>query len=335
MAIKKKNKLMLNFEQLNINPVENPREAYGATEQDEASLRAELAGAKNADEIMAIATKLKGVEGTKKDLIDIAREEALKQEKEIKMYDEAMADDELLSMFDEAKKEDAERTAAKEAEKLNAEIKNLRDQIAGKTPEEILAIAARMKEIEDEKSKINIDEEKAGAEKDKKQHNKILTELKNDKEKVEDLYGLNAEELGKLLESRGFLDKPLDSKDPDFNQKYEEFLNKKKKYDRVRVKLFDRVLSGKATEEEIKMAENHARQLSEIFGLSGFHSTAPESWYTNKHLLDALASGSKSNKEWIDYVRNSGYYTEEKLMKGGFEKIGEDGFRHTYRIQGF
>jgi len=325
---------MPKLEQQNINPIENPREAYEKTEEDEASLKAQLGGAKSADEIMEIATKLKTIEGSKKEVVDIAHEEALKEKEERKMYDEAKAEDEFRSMFDEAKKEDAERTAAKEAEKLNAELENLRGQLLGKTPDEILAIAKNMKELEDKKNEIKIGEEQSKTEKDKESYNKILAGIKEGKiEKIDDIYGLNAEELDKLLESEGYLDEKMDAKDPNFKQQREKFLDQQRKYGQARVKLFDRVLSGEASEEEIKIAENHAKQIA-VIGISGF-AFAPKSWYTNERLLDAMASASKSSKEWTDYVRNSEYYTKEKLAKGGFEEIGEDGFAHEYCIKGF
>lgn len=166
---------MPKFEQQNINPVENPREAYEATEQDEAGLKAELADAKNADEIMAIATKLKGIEGTKNDLVDTSHEEAIKEEEERKAYDEAKTEDTQRTMYDEAKAEDAARTTAKETTKaLDAELENLKNQITGKSPDEILAIAAKMKDIETKKTELQ-------AEKDKQEYDKILEKIKGEK----------------------------------------------------------------------------------------------------------------------------------------------------------
>ena len=340
---------MPKFEQQNIDPVENPREAYEKTEEDETNLKAELADVKSktADEIMNIAAKLKAIEGNKSELIGIAQEEAEKEEAERKMYDEAKAEDAERTMYDEAKKEDEERTMndeataedvvrtqAKEATKtLEAELENLKSQIAGKSPDEILAIATKMKEIENKKTELQ-------AEKDKQEYDKILEKIKGGnaeqkgEEKVEDIYGLNLQDIGKLLESRGYLDKPVEGNNPDFNRKMEEFHNKQKEYGQARVKLFDRVLSGMATEEEMKLAEEHAATIAKTFGLRGFHSAVPKAWYSNEKLTDAMTEASgKDNKEWIDYVRKN--YTEEQLKKGGFEKIGEDGFRHTYNIKGF
>lgn len=321
---------MPEFEQQNINPIENPREEYEATEQDEAGLKAELAGAKNADEIMAIAMKLKGIEETKKDLVDTSREEAIEEEEERKayseakeedeertMHDEARAEDAQRAMYDEAKAEDTARTTSKEIAKaleaLDAELENLKSQIAEKSPDEILAIAMKMKEMETKKTELR-------AEKDQQEYNEILVGIKGDnaeqkgEEKVENIYGLNAQELGKLLESKGYLDKLVEANDPDFDRKMEEFYNQQKKYGQARVKLFDRVLSGEATEEEVKLAEEHAATIAKTFDLRGFHDAVPKSWYSNERLTNAMIENSgNDNKEWIDDVRKN--YKEEELKK--------------------
>lgn len=152
---------MPNFEKLNTDPIE----VYKKTEQDEAGLKAELTGAKTADEIMAIATKLKTIEEIKKGLVDTAHEEAIKEEEErerydeakkendeMNMYDEAKAEDTQRTMYDEAKTEDVVRTQAKEIEiALDAALENLRSQIVDKDPDEILKIAAEIKKIENKK----------------------------------------------------------------------------------------------------------------------------------------------------------------------------------------
>jgi len=182
---------MPKFEEQKINPAENPREAYEATEQDEAGLKAELAGAKNADEIMAIAMKLKAAEGSKNELAGNARDEADKEEAERKMYDEAKKEDAERTTYNEAKAEDATRTTAKETAKaLDAELENLKSQIAGKNADQMIEIAGKMKEIEAKKSGLagnkaetGTDEKmaeqtKAQAEKDQKEYDKVLAKIK-------------------------------------------------------------------------------------------------------------------------------------------------------------
>lgn len=52
------------------------RENYDKTQEDEASLKAQIAGAKSADEMMEIAAKLKEVEKNKNEMTDSAQEEA-------------------------------------------------------------------------------------------------------------------------------------------------------------------------------------------------------------------------------------------------------------------
>lgn len=152
------------------------------------------------------------------------------------------------------------------------------------------------------------------------------------KETIEGVYSLNEKEIEDLMNSRGCLEEEVQTNDPSYKEKMEEALDKQRSYGQLRVKLFDRVLSGIASESEIKIAEKHAELLAKTFDLNGFVGI-PKSWYSNERLASAMANSSESNREWVDQVRKN--YTNEQLMKGGYEEIGEDGFAHTYAEKGY
>lgn len=146
---------------------------------------------------------------------------------------------------------------------------------------------------------------------------------------TEEAYGMNLENLAVLIKSRGHAEPsdPLDPKDPAFEAKFRRFSEYQKSFERARVKLFDRVLSGVATEDEMKIAIDHATEQAKAFGLNGFHSAVPKAWYTDARIAEAIAATSPQNKEWVEYVRKN--YSNERLRKQQVI-IEKDGSVHTY-----
>lgn len=137
------------------------KDDYDKNAEDTESLKKQMAGAKTADEMMAIAMKMKAAEGNENELMGNAQEEAGKENKERKAYDEAAAEDTERNMYDEAKVEDAERTTAKESEKMDADLENLKGQIVGaKNADEMMKIAEKIKEIEEKKKGIGTNSQK-------------------------------------------------------------------------------------------------------------------------------------------------------------------------------
>jgi len=145
--------------------------------------------------------------------------------------------------------------------------------------------------------------------------------------KSENIYGMNSLDLVNLLKSRGFLEEGIKTSDPNFKQKMDEFYAKQKSFGQAEVKLFDRVLSGKATEKEMKIAEEHATNLSKNWSLEGFNSIVPKAWYTNERIANAMAEADPHNKNFIERVKKN--YSNEDLLKQ-YRVIDENGSVVTY-----
>ena len=123
------------------------REVYDKTAEDETSLKAQIAEAKSADEMMAIAMKLKETEGKKTELDNEAYDEAMTEEQERTRKEKEEAES---KMWDEALAENAEFDQNKELDKA---AENLKNQLGlAKSADEMIELAKQMKEIESRKA---------------------------------------------------------------------------------------------------------------------------------------------------------------------------------------
>lgn len=157
-------------------------------------------------------------------------------------------------------------------------------------------------------------------------------DLAEDKESGwQGVYGMNQEELAALWKSEGYTDEKLEISDPEWKGKYDKFMEQRKKYEITEMKLFDRVLSGKANAEEVKLAVDKAAENAKTFSIAGFHSAIPKAWYSDDRLAEAMASTSPNNKQEVQHVRK--YYSKDRLRKQ-VVKIGKDGWPHAYEPQG-
>lgn len=95
------------------------REVYDKTAEDESNLKVQIAGAKTADEMMAIAMKLKEVEGKKVELGGAAHKEALNEDQEKAKQKETGAKNSKAELAD-AIQEDKDTSAKKAEEVLNS-----------------------------------------------------------------------------------------------------------------------------------------------------------------------------------------------------------------------
>ncbi len=145
---------------------------------------------------------------------------------------------------------------------------------------------------------------------------------------VETIYGMNQENLNEVLRGKGYQSGELSSNDPDFDKKYKQFQNDQKQYGVARVKLFDRVLEGSASQEEVEAAVEHARSIGEKTSLDGFHGAVPKSWYANERIAAALSESSDANKKFVERIKAQ--YQNDELRKAGFERIDEDGSVRIY-----
>lgn len=294
----------------------------------------EVMDAKSPEDLIALGKKLqeKGEalklekDGVEKEEVGNDHEEALKDNE---TFDKEKAHGEALeenSAFDEA---EATKKASEEAEKARIQAEEDAKKIAedAKKAEELLA------KIKSGNLGAEKPEEVVNEEKNETIQQSEATSKEFSQEDMEKIYGLNEKDMQELMDSRGYPKGGGEGiNDSNRKERMEEFHNKQGSYDQVRVKLFDRVLSGTASENEIRIAENHAIALAKTFRLDGF-SGVPQAWYSNERLASAMANSSENNKKWVDYVKK--YYTSEQLKKGGYEKIGEDGFAHTYSEKGF
>ena len=125
------------------------REVYDKTAEDETSLKAQIAEAKSADEMMAIAMKLKEAEGKKTELDNEAYDEAMTEEQERTKKEKEEAEN---KMWDEALAENAEFDQSKELDKA---AENLKNQLGkAKSADEMIDLANQMKEIESRKAML-------------------------------------------------------------------------------------------------------------------------------------------------------------------------------------
>lgn len=119
--------------------INQSREEFDVIDNDYQKVKEQIAEAKNADEILALAQKLKSLEGSKKEMIGEAQEAAAEEDKLRTAWDEAHEENKKL---DELKVQKAEEDAT-EIEKIRAQIK------AAGSAEEIEGLARRLKRVED------------------------------------------------------------------------------------------------------------------------------------------------------------------------------------------
>ncbi len=287
---------------------------YTAVEEAIVSARAEVSekmAAGNMDEVIASANKVKELEAEKIALLRQAQEGAMAEDTERTVATNAEKMKELA--HEEAIAEDAKRTElatiearkvddAKRAEELLAEI-----QGGGAIGE----VVAEVTPVEQSQEATAQAQEAA--------------RLKQELQTPEGIYGMKTVDLEALIKSNGFGEE-FTAGDPDFKEKYSKMRQLDLEFNRTEVKLFDRVLSGDATEEEIKIAVDHAAKRAEG-SIRGFNSNIPKAWYTNERIAEAIAGVRPDNRIWVNNVKEN--YSNEELKKERRE-IREDGTVTTY-----
>lgn len=270
---------------------------------------------KDREDYTANEEKLKNLGG--KNIADMSDDEAetfLAERKKIKGANEDIKD----KAFDEAGTENQERDAEKaKAEAAAQEATEVTRQEQTKKDEE-----ARQADVA--KAAMLAEQIKGGG-----TDTGNIAEFQ-ESQTMEDIYGMSIEGLATLVKSRGYTEE-LNSKDPAFSAKFQKFAEHKKSFEQARVKLFDRVLSGEATEDEVKIAADHATEIGKTFDLSGFHSAAPKAWYSDDRIAEAISATSPENRKWVESVRKS--YSNERLRKQ-VVKIEDDGSVATYEPKG-
>lgn len=283
---------MANFEEQS-----NSRKAFEENEDTIESKKkaiAEAAAAGDFEKIATLAQEAKNLEAAKNEMLGNAQEEAsIENEK----FDEIKA----------AEKAEAERIAAEEQA---AHEEYIRQTEADE--------AVRLEEL---RAKISGEDVPEKAALDTKENKDVV------QENTEDIYGMTLPDLANFLKSGGYPEEQIKPNDPDFRQKMEAFNVNRKLFQQAEVKLFDRVVKGGATEEEIKIAEQHAANISKDWSLDGFNSVVPKAWYTNERITNAMAQANPRNKTFIDYVKQN--YPAERLLKQ-YRVIAEDGSVVTY-----
>lgn len=118
----------------------------------------------------------------------------------------------------------------------------------------------------------------------------------------QEIYGINLDKLAEIMQGQGNTGEiPLN--DQDFDVKFKEFQSAKDEYYRLGEILFRRVLDGKASETELKIAEKDAASRSRDFSLVGGHSIVPREWYLHDRLARAMIVANENNSAYINQVR--------------------------------
>ena len=143
---------------------------------------------------------------------------------------------------------------------------------------------------------------------------------------AEDVYGMDMDIFDKLMKSEGYPDKKLDPSSPTFENDNKRFIEGQKDFAKLRVTLFDRVLSGAASEEEIKIAEKFAEERAKRANLHGYGGTVPMAWLSNERLAKVIAEAKPGNREFVDDMLKK--YTPEQL-KTQRDLIGKNGHLAT------
>lgn len=172
------------------------REAYDKTAEDETSLKAQIAGAKTADEMMAIAMKLKEAEGKKTELGNEAYDEATVEEQERTKKEKEEAESKA---WDEALAENVEFDQNKALDKAAENLKNQLGQ--AKSADEMIELANQMKEIENRKATLAENSKKEleiASQKDKSDSSEKVGEIM-EKIKKEGLGEKSPEKIAEML----------------------------------------------------------------------------------------------------------------------------------------
>ena len=102
---------------------------------------------------------------------------------------------------------------------------------------------------------------------------------------------MDSDELMKVIKGEGNQLGEFSPQDPDFDEKYKIMIANRNAYKQARVKLFDRVFDGSATEEEVSMAVAHARKVASDRPIVGFSGGVPKSWYANDRIAAYAVAG--------------------------------------------
>ena len=145
--------------------------------------------------------------------------------------------------------------------------------------------------------------------------------LEQGEKSAEDIYGMTVEDLAKLIQSDGNINK---DEMLATNDRYG--VNASNKFKRAEVMLFDRVLSGEATEEEMNIAIAHATQRAKD-GDPTHSANIPKAWYTNERIAGAIDNSDPRNKGVVARMKRN--YPGEELSDE-YRKINEDGSVSTY-----
>lgn len=179
------------------------REVYDKTAEDESSLKAQIAGAKTADEMMAIAMKLKEAEGNKAKLDNVAYDEAIAEDQKIAKQKKEEAEN---KMWDEALAENAEFDQNKILDKAAENLKNQLGQ--AKSADEMIELANQMKEIENRKATLAENSKKEleiASQKDKNNSSEKAEEIM-EKIKEEGLGEKSPEKIAEMLDAPRILE---------------------------------------------------------------------------------------------------------------------------------
>lgn len=310
------------------------KDDYDKNTEDAENLKKQMVGAKTADEMMAIAMKMKAAEGNEKELMGNAQEEAGKENEERKVYDEAVAEDSERKMYDEAKAEDAERTTAKETDKMDADLENLKGQIVGaKNADEMMEIAGKIKEIEEKKKEIGAGSQKEESEKREKELEelKLKDETESGKKVEEILKKLNGsnqesgnvekeapktawETLGvdkntaeKLLLSDELTSvrREADWNDEDYKKEYDtKVIDNRLLRKKIEDNLMSKVGDGTIAEEEKALLVKNIAEQAKYFHWSGFlyggNEKGTKTLRNDKDVIKAIGASSSrlDNKQW-------------------------------------
>ncbi len=184
-----------------------------------------------------------------------------------------------MSGFGEVPQVGADEETMKKAQELagDLELAPLEGE-REKKPEVVDLAQAAAVQAEHEKLRADAAEQ---AKQDEVAAGKILTQLGNDvpvdqgelradkvEEDLEKLYGIDWKKMKFLWSTEGYSKNPLDQKDPDFDKKFKEFQAQRRSYEQSEVQLFDRVLAGTATEDEMNMAIVKAAERATKYDLS-------------------------------------------------------------------
>lgn len=108
---------------------------------------------------------------------------------------------------------------------------------------------------------------------------------------VEDVYGINDEELSDLLNSLGNMKVGAGKTGIEYSQTRQTF---RMEYDQAKTKLVDRIVSGEANELEIKLAREHFKKAAKFYTIANSQLFPPQI-FSNKIFVDAVSQTENPN----------------------------------------